>query len=198
MLCGATLLLMSTVRRVHYTYTEYLALEEESSVRHEYLDGEIYAMAGGSPDHAALAAALISAIRSQLRPGCRMFTSDLRVRIPATGLSTYPDAAVVCGRTQRAADDALAVVNPVLLVEITSPSTEDYDRNEKLRHYKNLPSLREVLIASHREPHLTLHRREESGWSVSVAERGGALTIESLAVRVDVDEVYRDDLEDCG
>ncbi len=188
---------MSTVRRVHYTYAEYLALEEESSVRHEYLDGEIYAMAGGSPDHAALAAALIAGIRSQLPPGCRMFTSDLRVRIPATGLSTYPDAAVVCGRTQRASDDALAVVNPVLLVEVTSPSTEEYDRNEKLRHYKSLPSLREVLIVSHREPHLTLHRRDESGWSVLTAERGGVLMLASVAVRVEVDEVFRDDLEDC-
>ncbi|MGH9392517.1 MAG: Uma2 family endonuclease [Vicinamibacteria bacterium] len=184
-------------RRVHYTYAEYLALEEESSVRHEYLEGEIYAMAGGSPDHAALAAAIISAIRSKLPPGCRMFTSDLRVRIPDTGLSTYPDAAVVCGRTQRATDDALAVVNPVLLVEVTSPSTEEYDRNEKLRHYKKLPSLREVLIASHREPHLTVHRREESGWSVLTAAKGGVLSLESVAVRVEVDEVYRDDLEDC-
>ncbi|HSF14228.1 MAG TPA: Uma2 family endonuclease [Vicinamibacteria bacterium] len=187
---------MSTVRRVNYTYAEYLSLEEESSVRHEYLDGEIYAMAGGSPDHAALAAALISAIRSRLPRGCRMFTSDLRVRVPATGLSTYPDAAVVCGRTERATDDALAVVNPLLLVEVTSPSTEEYDRNEKLRHYKNLPSLREVLIASHREPQLTLHRREDSGWSVTTAERGGLLALASVGVRLNVDEVYRDELED--
>lgn len=181
---------------MHHTYAEYLALEEEASARHEYLDGEIYAMAGGTPDHAALAAALIAAIRSQLPPGCRMFTSDLRVRIPATGLSTYPDGAVVCGRTQRAADDALAVVNPLLLVEVTSPSTEDYDRGEKLRHYKNLPSLREVLIASHREPHLTLHRREDGDWKVLTAERGGALTLVSVAAQVAVDDVYRDGLED--
>jgi len=97
---------------VHYTYAEYLALEEESSVRHEFLEGEIYAMAGGSPDHAALAAALIRAVGSQLPPGCRAFTSDLRVRIAATGLTTYPDAAVVCGRTQRSPEDPLAVTNP--------------------------------------------------------------------------------------
>lgn len=186
----------TTVRRVHYTYAEYLALEEEASARHEYLDGEIYAMAGGSPDHAALAAALIATIRSQLPPGCRMFTSDLRVRIPATGFSTYPDAAVVRGRTQRAGDDALAVVNPLVLVEVTSPSTEEYDRGEKLRHYKNLPSLREVLIASHREPHLTLHRREDGDWSVLTADRGGVLTLASVAARIAVDEVYRDGLED--
>jgi Uma2 family endonuclease len=189
---------MATVRRVHYTYAEYLALEDESAIRHEYLDGEIYAMAGGSPDHAAPAASLISVIRSQLPLGSRMFTSDLRVRIPETGLSTYPDAAVVCGRTQRASDGALAVVNPLLLVEVTSPSTEEYDRNEKPRHYKNLPSCREVLLVSHREPLLTLHRREESGWISPTASRGGALALESVAVSVQVDDVYRDDLEDCG
>jgi Uma2 family endonuclease len=73
---------MSTsARRVHYTYAEYLTLEDESSVRHEYLDGEIYAMAGGSPDHAALAAALIRILGSSVPPGCRVFTSGLRVRI---------------------------------------------------------------------------------------------------------------------
>jgi Uma2 family endonuclease len=183
-------------RGVHHTYTTYLTLEEESSVRHEYLDGEIYAMAGGSPDHAALAASLISAIRGQVPSGFRMFTSDLRVRIAATGFSTYPDAAVVCGRTQRATDDRLAVVNPVLLIEVTSPSTEDYDRNEKLRHYKSIPSLREVVIASHREPHLTLHRREDSGWISLTATRGGVLTLASVGARIEVDDVYRDALED--
>jgi Uma2 family endonuclease len=147
---------MSTsVRRVHHTYAEYLALEEEGSVRHEFLDGEIYAMARGSPDHAALVGAVIGILRGQLPPGCRAFTSDLRVRIAATGLSTYPDVAVVCGRTERAPDDPLAVTNPVLLVAVTSPSTEEYDRGEKLRHYKSLPSLREVLIVSHRTADLT-------------------------------------------
>jgi Uma2 family endonuclease len=79
-------------------------------------------MAGGSPDHAALAGAIIGALRAQLPPGCRVFTSDLRVRIAATGLSTYPDAAVVCGRTERAEDDGLAVTNPIVLIEVTSPS----------------------------------------------------------------------------
>jgi Uma2 family endonuclease len=190
---------MSTsTRRVHYTYAQYLALEEESSVRHEFLDGEIYAKAGGSPDHAALAAALIGILRGKLPPGCRAFTSDLRVRIADGGLSTYPDAAVICGRTLRAADDVLAVVNPVLLVEVTSASTEDYDRGEKLRHYKGLPSLSEVLFVSHRGPELTLHRREDSGWTVSTAGPGESLDLASVAARVAVDEVYRDGLEDTG
>lgn len=188
----------TTARRVHYTYAEYLSLEVEGSVRHEYLEGEIYAMAGGSPDHAALAAALIAILRSKLPPGCRVFTSDLRVRIPATGLSTYPDAAVVCGRTQRAPDDVLAVVNPQLLVQVTSPSTEEYDRGEKLRHYKHLPSLREVVIVSHREPRLTLHRREDGEWTVLEVAHGGIVGLASLAAEIAVNEVYRDGLEDAG
>ena len=188
----------TTARRVHYTYPEYIALEEESSVRHEYLDGEIYAMAGGSPDHAALAAAIIALLGRQLPPGCRVFTSDLRLRMPATGLSTYPDAAVVCGRTLRAQDDPLAVVNPVLVVEVTSPSTEDYDQGEKLRHYKGLASLREVVIVSHREPRLTIHRRQDGEWSEETARPGQTLLLESLTTRIAVDDVYRGGLEDLG
>jgi len=184
-------------RRLHdYTYAQYVALEEESSIRHEFLDGEIYAMAGGSPDHAALAAAIIGLLRPQLFPGCRAFTSDLRIRIPSTGLSTYPDVAVVCGRTQRATDDVLAVVNPVLLVEITSDSTEQYDRGDKLTHYKQLSSVRHVLIASHREPHLTLHLREDIGWLTIDARRGESVALAGVGARLSVDDVYRDGLED--
>jgi Uma2 family endonuclease len=186
-------------RRLHHTYAEYLALEEESSTRHEYLDGEIYALAGGSPDHAALAAAVIGLVAGQLSPACRVFTSDLRIRIQASGLSTYPDVAVVCGRTQRAPDDALAVINPVVLVEVTSASTEEYDGGEKLRQYKLLPSVREVLIVSHREPLLTLHRREDpDAWTTLRAQRGEILDLASISARVKVDELYRGGLEDSG
>jgi Uma2 family endonuclease len=186
----------SAARHVHHTYAEYLALEEESPTRHEYLEGEIYAMAGGTPDHAALAGAVIGILRSGLPLGCRVFTSDLRVRIAETGLSTYPDAAVVCGASLRAADDPIAIVNPVLLVEVTSPSTEDYDRGEKLRHYKQLASLREVLIVSHREPRVTLARREEDGrWSSSDFRSGQSLTLAGVG-GIGVDDIYRDGLED--
>ena len=187
-----------TARRLHYTYAEYLALEDESPIRHEYLEGEVYAMAGGSPDHAALAASVIGILRGQLPPGCRAFTSALRVRVPSTGLSTYPDASVVCGRTQRASDDPLAVVNPVLLIEVTSSSTEEYDRGEKLRHYQNLASVREVLIVSHRGPQLTLHRREPQGWAELLVTSGQTIELASVGARVAVDDVYREELEDAG
>ena len=186
----------STARRLHYTIEQYVALEEESSIRHEYLDGEIYAMAGGSPDHAAIAAIVIGLLSSRLPRGCRVFTSDLRIRIPSSGLSTYPDVAVVCGGTQRAPDDRLAVVNPVLLVEVTSDSTEDYDRGEKPRHYKRLSSLREVLIVSHCKPHLSLHRREATDWVTVEAREHLTIELAGIAARLSVDEVYEQGFED--
>lgn len=181
---------------MHYSYAEYLALEEISLVRHEYLDGEIYARAGGTPDHAALAAAVLAGLRSQLPRGCRAFTSDLRVRIPATGLSTYPDGAVVCGSTERAADDAIAITNPMILIEVSSNSSEDYDRGEKLRHYQSIPSAQEILILSHREPRISLHRRDGDAWTSSEHVAGGTVPLHSIGGSLRVDDIYREGLED--
>src|SRR3954470_17751199 len=109
-------------RDVHYSYAEYIRLEDESPTRHEYVAGEMYAMAGGTPDHAALAAEVIALLVPQLPRGCRTFSSDVRIRIPALNVTTYPDVSVACG-AQRAADDPIAITNPVLLVEVTSNST---------------------------------------------------------------------------
>jgi Uma2 family endonuclease len=181
---------------MHYTYAEYLALEEESPIRHEYLDGEIYAMAGGTPDHAALAVAVLSIIRSQLPRGYRAFSSDLRIRILSTGLTTYPDGTVVCGGTQRAPEDPVAVTNPVVLLEVTSNSSEDYDRGEKLRQYQAIPTVKEILIVSHREPRISLHRRDERGWTSVEVVAGESLSLESIGGVIRVDDVYREGLED--
>lgn len=104
---------------------------------------------------------------------------------------------VVCGAVNRAAEDRMAAVNPVLLVEITSHSTEDYDRGEKLRHYQQLATVREVVIVSHRGPHVTVHRHEDDGsWSAREAAVGQTIELVSIAARIAVDEIYRDALED--
>jgi Uma2 family endonuclease len=119
------------------------------------------------------------------------------VRVPETGLSTYPDVTVVCGKTARADDDPLAVTNPILIVEVTSPSTEDYDRGEKLGQYQRLPSVKEILLVSHREPQLVLHRRAADGlWGSHEEMAGGTIELASVGLRVAVDDVYRDGLED--
>jgi Uma2 family endonuclease len=90
----------------------------------------------------------------------------------------------------------LAVVNPVLLAEVTSPSTEDYDRGQKLRHYQGLASVREVLVVSHREPWVSVHRREQAGWSTHQARRGEAFELACVELRIEVDDLYQDGLED--
>jgi Uma2 family endonuclease len=179
-----------------YSYDDYVVLEEHSLVKHEYLAGEIYAMAGGMPGHAALAGMVITLLGIQLQSGCRVYTSDLRVRIVETDMATYPDVSVVCGPIERAGDDRIAVVNPIVVVEVTSASTEQYDRNAKLAHYRFLPSLREVLIVSHREPRLTLHQRRDTGWDTSEFRGGQTVELASIAAHLPVDEVYRDGFDE--
>jgi Uma2 family endonuclease len=180
-------------RDVHYTYAQYRAFENGSPDKHEYIAGEIYAMAGGTPDHAAFPLTISALLRPQLRRGGRMFTSDLRVRIPRADLATYPDLTIICGDPQQAADDELAITNPILLVEVTSTSTERYDRGKKIEYYKTIDSLQEVLIVSHREPRLTLHRRASKGsWTIVEARSAGSIKLESVSATLDVDDVYSD------
>jgi Uma2 family endonuclease len=177
-----------------YTYQDYVWLEEESSTRHEFLAGEIVAMAGGTPEHAAMSAEIIGQLREHLRESpCRVFKSDLGVRVMATGLATYPDASVVCGPIERDPDKKTNVTNPRVLVEVTSDSTEDYDRGEKLEHYKRIPTLEVVVIVSHREPKVeVLSRRPGSAeWSAVTARAGGQATIAALHCSLDVDAVWR-------
>jgi Uma2 family endonuclease len=177
-----------------YTYQEYVWLEAESRTRHEFLEGEIVAMAGGTPEHSAMGAEIIGQLREQLRGGpCRVFTSDLGVRVLSTGLATYPDASVVCGPTLRDPDKKTNVTNPRVLVEVTSDGTEDYDRGEKLEHYKQIPTLEAVVIVSHREPRIEVWSRTPGSTSWSRTEAGPTRTaaIPPLACALDVDAIWR-------
>ena len=179
------------------SYPAYVAAEEQSDTRHEFLRGEVLAMAGGTPEHAALAMAIGVALSNALagRP-CRVYGADLRVRIEATDLSTYPDVTVVCGKLERATDDANAATNPVLVVEVLSDGTEAYDRGEKFAHYRRLPSLREYLLVSQRERRLELYRKNDAGqWVLFEAGPGERLTLASVpGVALAADDVYRDPL----
>jgi Uma2 family endonuclease len=177
------------------TYAEYLELEEASDTKHEYLRGEIFAMAGGTPEHGALMAAVIVHLGIALgdRP-CRIYTSDVRIRIEATELTTYPDASVVCGPVVTSKSDRNAITNPILIVEVLSDSTEAYDRGEKFDHYRHLPSLREYLLVSQRRQKLESYRKNEQGiWMLSEAAAGETLELAAIeGVRLEVDRIYRD------
>lgn len=182
---------MSTAKRPHYDYADYLSSLAVSELKLEYCDGVIYAMAGGTPAHAQLSAAVIVALHAVLPKGCRLATSDLKVRVEASDLSTFPDASVICGATEVSALDANAVTNPTVLIEVTSKSTEDYDRGDKLSHYKQLPSLRAVLFVSHRARNITLVQRAEGGgWDERSFRSGERVTLVAPALAFSVDEVY--------
>jgi Uma2 family endonuclease len=181
--------------RLHrYTYADYVALEQTSPTKHEFLGGEIYAMAGRSEEHSALAAELLRVLGNAIgdRP-CRAHTSDLRVYVESVGLATFPDAAVICGPfEQHEPSPSSTALNPMILVEVTSESSEDYDTGFKLDAYRSIPSLREYVIVSHRERRITVHHREsESRWTATVGIRGGTVEVRSLGVRIAIDEVYR-------
>ena len=178
--------------RRRLTYQEYLGLERESEQRHEFWDGEIFAMAGGSPAHSALAARVIAQLVTRLRgQPCQVFTSDLRVRVKATGLTTYPDVTVVCGPLEHDDEDAYAIVNPVVLVEVSSEGTEAYDRNEKFAHYRRIPSLRAYVLVSQREPRLEVYRRNDDGsWTLDDARPPGAARLDAIGCTLDVAEIY--------
>lgn len=186
---------MRPLQRLHdYTYADYVALEQESSTKHEFLDGEIYAMAGGSEEHSALAAEVLRLLGNALgdRP-CRVHTSDLRIFVEAVGLATFPDGAVICGALQQHEPSPRATaLNPTILLEVTSDSSEEYDTGPKVEYYRTIPTLREYVIVSHRTRKLIVHRRDESGrWSSETAVPGGHVGLPSLGSELRVDEVYR-------
>ena len=151
--------------RPRYSYAEYLAYERDTEHKHEFDDGEIVAMAGGSRRHNALALRIGAALDAARRPGCVAFQSDQRVRVLATGKATYPDVSLVCGPIagDPADPDGSTLTNPTLIVEVLSPATEAYDRGGKWQQYQLIPSLQEYVLVSQSEPRIEHYRRRPSG-----------------------------------
>jgi Uma2 family endonuclease len=189
---------MGQPARQIFTFEDYLALEEVSEVRHEFLDGQAWAMAGGTPEHAAVAGNITTLLNVQLRGRrCRVFSSDLRIRVQATGLGTYPDVTVVCGQLERDPEDRKGntLLNPQVVVEVLSPSTEVYDRDEKLSHYQRVPSIQEVALVAHDRREIEIVRRQSDGsWSRHVSRGEETAHLESLGCGLPLAEVYHDPL----
>lgn len=175
---------------------EYVAAEQASSLRHEYLNGQVYAMAGGTPEHGALAAAVMGELRAALvgKP-CRVYSSDVRVSILETRLVTYPDASVVCGTLETDPADRDAVTNPILVVEVLSESTEAYDRGAKAAHYRQVPSLMEYVFLSQDEPRIEVYRRVAPGrWELREARTGERIPLESCGIELEVSAIFTNPL----
>ena len=194
---------MTVAARTSFTETEYLALEKASDRKHELVDGAIVAMAGARPPHNALASNMSAALVVLTRGrGCLTLNSDQRVHVPATKLYTYPDVTVACGERRYDDADPPSLLNPTLVVEVTSDSTEDFDRGKKFLHYQSIAELRHYVIISHgarridhfrREGdgqwHLTTHTRDDA--LVDVPDHGGVIALSDVYDNVDLDEGRR-------
>lgn len=174
------------------TATEYLAWEREQGERHHYLRGEVFAMAGGSPRHNALCLRVGGKLDAAFEGGpCHALSSDQRVAIREGEHYVYPDVTVVCGPRLFAAGTKDTLINPTVVVEVLSKSTEAYDRGAKWDDYRQLPSVTDYLLVSQSSPRIEHYQRADGGeWHYRVAAAGGRVTLTNGAV-LDVDAVFR-------
>jgi Uma2 family endonuclease len=185
---------MSAVPKLRMSYAEYLVAEEASETKHEYLRGEVFAMAGASFEHALIASNLLRAIGNHLIGPCVVVGSDARVRIVETDRATYPDLMIVCGPREAASDDRHGTVNPTVIVEVLSESTERDDRGEKFAHYRQIASLRAYVLVAQNEPRIEVFARESAEareWRFAETVGEGVFDLAAIGAKVPLDEVYR-------
>ncbi|MCX6027910.1 MAG: Uma2 family endonuclease [Chloroflexi bacterium] len=176
-----------------FTPAEYLAMETVADYKSEYYNGEIFAMSGGTTDHSLVAVNLTIELGTRLaaRP-CRVFNSDMRLHVERSGLYTYPDVMVICGKIELVKRRNDTVTNPVLLVEVLSESTRDYDRGAKFNFYKQIPTLQECVTVESKRPHVECYRRtEDDKWLVEIYEDlDSTVKLESVACEITLRQIY--------
>jgi Uma2 family endonuclease len=179
---------------LHYEYARFLAAERENTCKLEYWNGLILAMAGGTPGHSARTMRLAASLSAQLEGRCTVYGSDAKIRIRNANhdASVYPDISVVCGPAEVAEDDENAITNPLCIVEVLSPGTEQHDRSDKLAAYQSLPSVQEVMFVSHDTECVEVARRlaGESRWVIVSARRGQSIQLASIACTVEISNIY--------
>ena len=186
---------MSAAPLTQYTLAEYLDREETAVGRSEFYRGQIFAMSGGTPEHSEASVNILTSLRGRLRgTPCRPYNSDLRIRIPANGLTTYPDVAVVCGELQRDPLAITAINNPSVIFEVLSDSIESYDRGKKFGLYRQLESLREYILVAQDEAHVERYvRQADDSWLLTVFKGLDAVVqLTTLGCSLPLSEVYED------
>ena len=175
--------------RIRRTPEEYLEWETHQEEKHEFYDGETLAMAGGTETHSSLITNTLTLLKTGLR-GCKVHSEAMRIHVEAAGLFTYPDISVVCGDATFSDERRTSLTNPVLIVEVLSPSTETYDRGQKFRFYRMLPSLREYVLIAQERPTIEVFRRDESDrWTLYEPDEYGILPLD-IGVDLVVSEIY--------
>jgi Uma2 family endonuclease len=184
---------MPQLKKKRFTPAEYLAMEAVADYKSQYYNGEIFAMAGGTPDHSLIAVNVAGVLHQRLATTpCRVFNSDMRLNVERSGLYTYPDVMVICGKIALVKGRNDTVTNPTLIVEVLSESTRDYDRGAKFNFYKQIPTLREYLVVESERPHVECYRRtSDDKWLIEITEDlDAAVQLEAVACEIGLREIY--------
>jgi Uma2 family endonuclease len=184
---------MATHPKTFITPEQYLEIERKAEFKSEYYQGEMFAMAGAGWTHNRLVANLIATLHQQLRSRpCQILPSDMRVQVEATGMYTYPDVIVVCGEPQFLDEKRDTLLNPSLIVEVLSPSTEIYDRIRKFEHYRSVESVSEYLMLASERVSAELYTRQPDGrWLLTAVNRlEDSLDLQSVGVHLALADLY--------
>ncbi len=186
---------MSSLAKAYYTPEQYLELEREAEYKSEYVDGQIYAMSGASEEHNLIAGNIFGHLWSQFRGRpCRVYMSDMRVKGSPSGMYTYPDVAAVCGGAVFEDGHVDTLTNPMVIVEVLSPSTEAYDRGVKFAHYRDLESLTDYILVSQDRvlvEHFSRQSIKSDEWLLKVTgDLGGSLRLPSVGCEIDMAFIY--------
>ncbi|MGI9035513.1 MAG: Uma2 family endonuclease [Pyrinomonadaceae bacterium] len=179
-------------KRKFYTPEEYLALEEKSEFRSEYVDGYIYKLAGGTEAHNDITLNIASQLKIKLRGRCKTFANDMKVWVEEAGTFFYPDVTVVCGERKFYRDRCDIVENPILLIEVLSKSTDEYDKNDKFLIYRNIPSFQEYVLISQNRPAVQQFNRQADGKWLHQATIGlnSKVYFESVDMELSLEDIY--------
>ena len=174
------------------TAAEYLELERKAEIKSEYIAGRVYAMSGVSRRHSLIAGNLYREISSQLRGrNCEAHIADMRVKVSPTGMYTYPDIAAICGEPRFEDAHIDTLLNPTVLIEVLSDSTEAYDRGEKFAHYRRIDSLREYALLAQNKIRAEHYRRDGEEWILTeISDPEGTLHLPSIDCHVSLREIY--------
>lgn len=184
---------MASQSKSRYTPEEYLAIERNSDVKSEYFGGEIFAMSGASERHNLITANILAALHTQFRGRpCKVYSSDMRVRVSSTGLYTYSDVVALCGKARFDDEQKDTLLNPGVIIEVLSKSTEAYDRGEKSEHYRKIDSLTEYLMVSQEKHHVDHYvRQPDNNWLLSeAASLEDKINLPSINCILALNEIY--------
>lgn len=185
---------MSSQPKKSYTLEEYFEIELNSEIKYEYWDGQIFAMSGASPEHNKISVNLTIDIGSQLRRrSCELFHSDQRVKVPIWPPYRYPDLVALCGKPEyQEIGGVKALLNPTLIIEILSPSTEAFDRGDKFSYYKSIPTFCEYILVAQHRPHITqLIKQSDNKWLLSeVNELTASIYLTSIDCSLTLNDIY--------